>query len=328
MNESELISVIVPVYNVEQYIGKCVESVFAQTYTNWELILVDDGSTDSSGRICDKYARQDDRVVAVHRQNGGASAARNYGLSMVQGKYVYFLDSDDWIVESTLKSLYDFIKLECANMVYYDAYAVNEQNGSISKKHYSHKKQYPSKCGCNMMRELLSNKEFHVAPWLLFYETAFLKEKMLSFKEGIIYEDMLFAYQSFVQAEKVAYLPQYLYYRRYRENSVMTSRISVHNYDSAVQIYESVRDFTNQLDKHLRIFEYVVKCSYNVINVYERLSFYDRRSLRKDIKRIKKDIRENHAYGDIALWIRCMNKYIWIIYKVIKKLQTLVLEKK
>ena len=97
MRQDELISVIVPVYNVEKYIDKCIKSIISQDYTNLEIWLVDDGSTDSSGEVCDKYAESDQRIIVIHKDNGGLSDARNVALDRMQGKYVLFIDSDDYI---------------------------------------------------------------------------------------------------------------------------------------------------------------------------------------------------------------------------------------
>ena len=100
------ISVIVPVYNVEKYLCKCVDSILVQSYTNFELLLIDDGSTDSSGLICDEYAAKDLRVRVFHKQNGGLSSARNVGISIAMGEYVIFVDSDDyWTSSSVLDKL-------------------------------------------------------------------------------------------------------------------------------------------------------------------------------------------------------------------------------
>ena len=100
------ISVIVPVYNTEKYLHRCVDSILAQTFTDFELLLIDDGSTDSSGAICDEYAQKDSRVRVFHKENGGVSSARNLGLDKAKGKWVTFVDSDDWIKESFLNKLY------------------------------------------------------------------------------------------------------------------------------------------------------------------------------------------------------------------------------
>ena len=104
MENQALISVIIPVYNVEEYLHECVDSVINQTYKNLQIILVDDGSTDSSGKICDEYAENDKRITVVHQKNGGLSVARNTGLSNAHGDYVYFLDSDDYIKKMRLKT--------------------------------------------------------------------------------------------------------------------------------------------------------------------------------------------------------------------------------
>ena len=109
---SELISVVVPVYNVERYLGKCLESIVRQTYANIEIVLVDDGSTDSGGQICDFYANKDSRVKVIHKKNGGLSDARNRGIEESKGKYLIFVDSDDVIDETLVEYLYNLVKTE------------------------------------------------------------------------------------------------------------------------------------------------------------------------------------------------------------------------
>lgn len=102
------VSIIVPVYNVEKYLSRCVDSILAQTYTDWELLLIDDGSPDKSGSICDEYAKQDNRIRVFHKENGGVSSARNLGLDNVYGEYVMFVDADDWILENTLALCFSY----------------------------------------------------------------------------------------------------------------------------------------------------------------------------------------------------------------------------
>lgn len=106
MMNNKLISVIVPVYNVEHYLNRCVDSILAQTYSDLEILLVDDGSTDSSGAICDAYARQDARVQVIHKKNGGLSDARNCGIEHAKGRYFCFVDSDDGIAPQMIEVLY------------------------------------------------------------------------------------------------------------------------------------------------------------------------------------------------------------------------------
>lgn len=102
-------SVIVPVYKVEDYLERCIKSILQQTYKDFELILVDDGSPDNCGIMCDEFAKKDDRIIVIHQENAGLSAARNAGLAIARGKYILFVDSDDWILESTTIKLADII---------------------------------------------------------------------------------------------------------------------------------------------------------------------------------------------------------------------------
>lgn len=108
--KDDLISVIVPVYNVEKYLHKCINSILNQTYKNLEIILIDDGSTDNSGKICDEYALKDNRIKVIHKENGGLSSARNAGLDICSGDYIGFVDSDDYIAEDMYEYLYVNLK--------------------------------------------------------------------------------------------------------------------------------------------------------------------------------------------------------------------------
>ena len=127
------ISIIVPVYKVEKYLKKCVDSILAQTFSDFELILVDDGSPDNSGRICDDYAKKDARVRVVHKQNGGLSSARNAGIEVAKGKYLGFVDSDDYIAEDMYELLYKAIIKEEADLSICGIYDVYEGKDPIIK---------------------------------------------------------------------------------------------------------------------------------------------------------------------------------------------------
>ena len=126
MEESngKLVSIIVPVYQVKEYVGECVESLRAQTYTNLEILLVDDGSTDGSGEICDEYVRSDNRIRVIHQKNRGLSAARNTGLDQAAGEYVAFVDSDDVVLPDFIETLYDLSGRYQADIAACDAASV------------------------------------------------------------------------------------------------------------------------------------------------------------------------------------------------------------
>ena len=116
MVANDKVSIIIPVYKVEKYIDKCIQSIMNQTYRNIEIILVDDGSPDSCGEICDYYAKKDNRVKVVHKMNGGLSDARNYGIEVATGKYILFVDSDDWVELDTAGYLVDLALINSSDI--------------------------------------------------------------------------------------------------------------------------------------------------------------------------------------------------------------------
>lgn len=142
---SDLISVIVPVYNAEKYLDKCIQSILGQTYSNIELLLIDDGSTDSSGSICDNYAEQDSRVRVFHKANGGVSSARNMGLNNVKGEWIAFVDSDDWIDRDMYEEMHNAAILNQADIVCCDVW-IEYKNGRViqtyNNKYENHKLMY------------------------------------------------------------------------------------------------------------------------------------------------------------------------------------------
>ena len=128
-----MISVIVPIYNIEKYVDECIQSIVNQTYRNLEIILVDDGSTDSSGEICDTYASSDPRILVIHKENGGLVSARKAGLRASTGKYITYVDGDDWIESTAYENMYEKIKNEDADIVFYGHF---ENTGNVQKAVY------------------------------------------------------------------------------------------------------------------------------------------------------------------------------------------------
>lgn len=178
-----MVSIIIPVYNAEKYLDECVESVLSQTYNDYELILVDDGSTDYSGKICDRYAKADNRIVVIHQQNSGASAARNTGISEAHGEYITFVDSDDWIEP-------DYIERMVRHMVpygYVAAYLVHDNDAPIQSneiKYLTVEEALISVFSCKGIGG------FSVAKM---YDCRMIQEKNIRYSEDIgICEDELF----------------------------------------------------------------------------------------------------------------------------------------
>lgn len=223
-----MISVIIPTYNVEDYIYICLNSVLKQTYTNFEIICIDDYSTDSTVEILEYYAKKDSRVKIIkNSENRGPGYSRNQGLKEAKGKYVFFLDSDDWLSPNAFELLHskseelDLDLLIYKAIVYYD----NETNfGNEGMYDMDFMIKYENKVFNHL--DLPSNEVFSisVAPWNKLYKKSFLDENNIRFSnENLIQEDNPFFYECILKAEKVSFLNKYLHNRNRHENSIMGS---------------------------------------------------------------------------------------------------------
>ena len=213
--ENKKISIIVPVYNMEKYLERCVDSILAQTYTNIEVILVDDGSKDSSPKICDSYAEQDSRVKVVHKINGGLSSARNAGLDVASGGYIGFVDSDDYIsaeMYELLAKRLDESDCEIANVMY--VRADEEGNTTPSKVPHNTDKEISA---LQFTRELMLHTG-DVSVWSKLFRAEIFNG--VRFPEGKLNEDLLFMLDVFCKVNKVAYVAHVGYYYFIRGGSI------------------------------------------------------------------------------------------------------------
>lgn len=322
MENKGLVSVIIPVYNVEEYLQECVESVLKQTYKIYEIILVDDGSTDLSGKICDDYAEKYECIKVLHKENGGLSIARNTGMQESVGEYIYFLDSDDFIACDTFEILVSEADKNSSDFVFFDAcsFVDGDDNESISQN-YKREKQYDVAEGLEMLSVLTENKDFHSAIPLMFFKKAFLSANSLFFEENIVYEDVLFALQAFCLAKSVSHCNKNLYFRRYRGSSIMTSEKDIKYFKSIVTVYEKLNEFAisaNIVELDV-IKKHICRCAFNIFNVYEKLNEKDKRICSNQYKEVKNNILKGNAYGNTALKMRCYGKVFWFGYKVLEK---------
>lgn len=313
-----LISVIIPVYNAEKYLRQCIDSVLSQTYINYEIILVDDGSKDNSLAICNQYKDSNENIKVFHKENGGASSARNVGIKEANGKYIYFLDSDDYIENNTLQKLVMCLIENSADLVFFEGRVVSE-NG-ICKGNYEYRNHYSSDKAHLVMKKMLRNKEFHVGTPFFFISKKIFDDNNLWFKEGVMYEDMLMSYQLFSFAVKAAHLHEKLYVRRYRNASVMTSKVTKFNFNSISSVYEAIVNFSDVIPIEKVQNLHIIRCAYNVFNVYSQMRLIDKWIYRKGYFRFKKELFRKKAFGDIALKHRCCGYITWLVYKTISKI--------
>jgi glycosyltransferase involved in cell wall biosynthesis len=215
----EKISVIIPVYKVEQYLRKCVDSVINQSYENLEIILVDDGSPDKCPSICDEYAKKDKRIKAIHKQNGGLSDARNAGLDIATGDYVMFVDSDDWVEPGIIKECLDALKKEGSDAVVTMFY--NTVKGAEAKiTGEGDKGAVETFDPAGALVEAMFKKR-RLAAWGNLYKTELFEGKR--FKKGYIYEDLELIPRLLLGAKKVTLYYAPLYNYLVREGSIMTA---------------------------------------------------------------------------------------------------------
>ena len=195
----EKISVIIPVYKVEQYLDKCVESVVNQTYKNLEIILVDDGSPDNCPKMCDEWSTKDNRIKVIHKENGGASSARNKGLDECSGDYVYFCDSDDFIESSCIEKLVDKIQENDVVIMAYNIVVGNE----VKEKKYDEKKNQNE-----LLAEIIHEWDFGLL-WNKLYKKEFIAFRFN--EEFKIREDLLFNSEYFKNVKRIGVIGEPLY---------------------------------------------------------------------------------------------------------------------
>lgn len=220
-NHNSKISIIVPVYNVEHELSRCVDSILNQSYTNIEVILVDDGSTDRCPSICDAFVMKDRRVRVIHKPNGGLSSARNAGLREASGEWILYVDSDDYILNDSCECLIAVgAKYDCDIV---SADAIREFNGG--REYMVHGSLADGKCypSRDFIIKTVKPCEWYAPAWLNLYKRSFLIENNLFFVEGLLHEDMEMQPRVFLAAKTVAYCAYPFYRYVDRASSIMNA---------------------------------------------------------------------------------------------------------
>lgn len=216
---NSLISIIVPVYNVEQYLPRCIESLICQTYHNIEIILIDDGSPDKSGEICDEYARHDKRIVVIHKENGGLSDARNRGLDIAKGDYIMFVDSDDWIEENSCETLCQLVLEYDADIVVFGLNTVFSSGKTTRSKKGLTGLVNKNMCMKFLMYNVSQGGVFNYA-WNKLYSSQLFKD--LRFPIGRLAEDQDTTYKLIHKSQRIYVTNQALYNYYQRDGSITT----------------------------------------------------------------------------------------------------------
>jgi len=228
------VSVIIPVYNTEKYLSVCIESILDQTFRDFEIICINDGSTDASGEILRHYAGLDTRVSVIDQENHGPGPghARNTGLAHAKGKYICFVDGDDSVTPGGLMELITQMEKTDADILFFnaDVYGDGDADSRMlekEKKYFHRDHDYPEVYrGSELFASMIRNGEYIASACTQFVKKSFLDRNGIRFLEKVVHEDELYTFHCFAVAEKTAYLNKAFYKRRVRAQSIMTSGVS------------------------------------------------------------------------------------------------------
>ena len=294
--EKDLISVIVPVYKVEKYLEKCIESVLKQTYTNLQIILVDDGSPDNCGKICDEYAKKDSRIEVIHKANGGLSDARNVGISKAKGRYIGFVDSDDYIKEDMYEILLNLIKKYDADVSICNLYDVIDGNECIRNKENGIR-EYSR---LDILKKVLLDKNIQSYAWNKLYEKELFDE--IKYPIGKKYEDIGTTFYLFEKCNKIVVTsePEYYYLKRADSlvNNVTESTILDYT-EIIIQRYIYIKQNIKELRKYNNY--YLAKTlitAHNDIENLENISEEMQQRYKKLYELVLEIIKSNSKYID------------------------------
>lgn len=306
-----MISIIIPLYNVEKYMDQCLQSVVDQTYKNLEIILVDDGSPDQSGNKADLWKKKDKRIKVIHKENGGLSSARNAGLEICHGQYIMFIDSDDIVSIDLCQCLMELLDKNSANIAICEADHVFE-----NQPHFTNSSETKIYDKDSAICEMWYQRSFLPSAWGKLYDVKIFKN--LRFTEGIIFEDIDIMHEAFYQADKIVYTDAKLYGYMHHEDSITTKPFAKKDL-IILDICQKLIDFSK--DKNMKLQKaaqaYMIT---GAMRVY--LNAPDQ--LKKEIEVAKKLIKK---YGKQVLKdnnIRKKTKYSLILYLYFRPLLKII----
>lgn len=245
------VSVIVPIYNVARYLDRCVNSILCQTYSELEVLLIDDGSTDESGSLCDAWERKDPRIRVIHKSNGGLSDARNAGLDVASGEYIVFVDSDDYIAADMIKTLYEAIIEDHANLSLCNFLYVDEDGEELPARNRDLPIRDECITGSEAIQKMLAINQkgwYYITAWNKLYSANLFSE--IRFPAGKLHEDEFTAYKVFAQCERVACVSAVGYYYVQRSGSIMHGKSRKSRLHAAEAYLEQALFCSHKKDLH------------------------------------------------------------------------------
>lgn len=289
MNKSK-VSIVIPVYNVELYLREALDSVINQTLKEIEIIVVNDGSTDNSLEIIKEYEKKDNRIKIINQENQGLSGARNSGLKIAKGEYIYFMDSDDYIDLDTLELCYKKSKDESLDFIFFDALPFSNDDIKIDINYYD-RKDLDNRVlsGANYLKILLKKQKYRSPVWLCFINLKFLNEIKIKFYPKILHEDELFTPLLFLKAMRVSYINRKFFNRRMRINSIMTSVKSEKNIIGYLTVAKELNKFMKNEKNKKKVYLLKIRIQNALSSAITLLEILDSEMKQKYILEIKEE---------------------------------------
>lgn len=300
------ISIIVPVYNVEKYLKRCIDSILNQSFTDFELILVDDGSTDNSGKIIDEYALKDKRIKVIHKENGGQGSARNRGLDIAKGNYIGFVDSDDWIHKDMYKILYENIIKYNMDISQIDhkptSSYINDEDIINEKVHIVD----------NILEEFGNCTSFELLPYIFVWNKLYKADIWSNFRfpENKFAEDLRVIYKIYDKSNKMIKIDRKLYYYFMSDNSSTRGKFNIKKLED-IEAWEEMLQFFNNKHSDINISNLKAVFCGRLLRYY--FWSYEYKNIQVDLK---KKFNMNAKYVLNSKKLNCKEKSVYILFRI------------
>lgn len=320
-NASIKLSIIIPIYNVEKWLEECLDSVFSQYRDDIEIILINDGSTDQSLKIAERYYSKEKNIQLIDQPNRGLGAARNVGIQRAQGEYLFFIDSDDYIKENAIIKILHVIskypEVDCLLLNYTEF--EDESNKILKEKFLKHDYKRIEN-GAKILCETFQNKEYISGAQFHIVKRKLLRNKKVRFDEGVIHEDEGFSFDVMVNSVLVYILVDPIYFYRIRKNSIMQKNSYQKSFSGyAVELIRMLKNNADQQEKYINdgIIKLLVE-RWNFINDnYWKLE--KNKENRKLYQNVKFYIKKNNYFHSLKVYLECKIPFIYKVYYWVKK---------
>lgn len=314
----DLISVVVPVYNVEKYVSECVTSLINQTYKNLEVILVDDGSTDKSGSLCDEFAEKYNFIKVIHKTNGGLSDARNAGMNISQGEYIVFIDSDDYVSKNFIESLatgFDNSNVDISCCAYLRFDDGSEPNCNNSKSNNSalilNSVEAMEFCYSKTGRNI------DIVAWNKLYRKSLFVDNCIEYPKGKYFEDLYTTFKLFYFSRKVFITNNSLYFYRQRNGSIMSSAMSFSKYENLLDALKNPLNFYKEHScKELFSLSFSMYCRVLIKQYYNAGKIKDKEERKKNRFFLHNDYLKTYVENYKKAKINLIRKIVFFLFKI------------